>query len=215
MTEPVNPPPWSTGPAIRTPHLLRIRPRLIASKWVSSPSPDLIRGLTRSRACSTSALTKWSKSEASDFDWRSSKHRPGIPGCPVNPGIKSGEGNDTGTISLRRKCFMRRCGTDQTGAAARRRGTDRDGRRKQNFLLIPVRVDAIPVPQKRFPAPNRTGNLPQALRIAARFCVGRRQNGPQQAEFRKIPCSFPCCQGIQMARRGRQAALTDARCCPA
>jgi hypothetical protein len=38
-------------------------------------------------------------------------------------------------MSLRRKCFTRRCRTDQTGAAARPRGTDRDGRRKRNSLF--------------------------------------------------------------------------------
>src|SRR6266852_5523254 len=40
---------------------------------LSSPSPGLIGGLTG----------------------RSSNHRPGILDCPVNPPIKSGEGNDT------------------------------------------------------------------------------------------------------------------------
>ena len=35
---------------------------------------------------------------------------------------------------------------------------------------------------------KRTGNLPQAVQIALRFCVGHRRNGPKQAEFRKIPC---------------------------
>ena len=59
-------------------------------------------GLTRSRACPTSALTKMSKSEASDFDWRSSKHRPRILDCPVKPG------NDTGRISLIEKTSRRR-----------------------------------------------------------------------------------------------------------
>jgi hypothetical protein len=118
-------------------------------------------------------------------------------------------------VSLRRKCFMRQCRTDQTGAAARPRGTDRSGRRKRNSPLFPVRVGAFPVPRKRFPVPKRTGKLPEALRIAARFRVRRRQNGPKQTEFGKIPCSFPCFQGIQIARRGRQIAVTDARCCPA
>src|SRR6266853_1609833 len=49
---------------------------------LSSPSPDLIGGLTG----------------------RSSNHRPWILDCPVNPPIKSGEGNDTRRINLTVKC---------------------------------------------------------------------------------------------------------------
>src|SRR5260221_1189785 len=59
-------------------------PDQVGPTLLSSP------GLTGSRACPTSAPIKWSKSETSDFDWRSSKQRPWILDCPVKPG------NDTG-----------------------------------------------------------------------------------------------------------------------
>jgi hypothetical protein len=50
--------------------------------------------------------------------------------------------------------------------------------------------------RRKFPDTKRTGNLPQALQIVMRFCARHRQNDPKQIEFVKIPCYFPCCQGI-------------------
>src|ERR1700730_5153461 len=66
----------------------------LTSTLLSSP------GLTRSRACPTSAL----------LNDRNRKHPisigdpvntdRGLLDCPVNPRIKSGEGNDTGRVNL-------------------------------------------------------------------------------------------------------------------
>src|SRR5580704_17114549 len=56
----------------------------------------VIARLDRSRACPTSVLNEGSKSEVSDFDWRSSKHRPWLLDSPVKPG------NDTGRVNLER-----------------------------------------------------------------------------------------------------------------
>src|ERR1700730_6472213 len=67
-------------------------PDQVGPTLLSSP------GLTGSRACPTSAPIKWSKSETSDFDWRSSNHRPGILDCPVKPG------NDTDRVKLIKTC---------------------------------------------------------------------------------------------------------------
>jgi hypothetical protein len=49
------------------------------------------------------------------------------------------------------------------------------------------------------------GISPQAVQIAVRFRAGQRQNGPKQAEFCKIPCYFPCCQGMRGSRSPRRS----------
>src|SRR6266849_405990 len=61
---------------------------------------------------------------------------------------------------------------------------------------FPVPTNYSLIRQRKFPDTKRTGNLPQALQIVMRFCVRHRQNDPKQIEFVKIPCYFPCCQGI-------------------
>src|SRR5216683_8272764 len=87
---------------------------------VSSP------GLTEVGPARLRHLTKWSKSEASDFDWPSSKHRPWILGCPVKPGNDSIVG-----VRLIEKCFSaadQGCVTGRNREDARR-GAAREGRK--------------------------------------------------------------------------------------
>jgi hypothetical protein len=51
--------------------------------------------------------------------------------------------------------------------------------------------------QWKFAVPKRTGKLPQAFQIAARFRIRQCQNDPKQAEFVKFPVIFPVFQGIR------------------
>jgi hypothetical protein len=52
---------------------------------------------------------------------------------------------------------------------------------------FPVPTNHFPVRAKNFPVPKRAGNLPQHIRIAVRIGAGGAENGPDEAEIRKIP----------------------------
>ncbi len=60
----------------------------------------------------------------------------------------------------------------------------------------PVSADESLFCRKIFPVLKKTGNLPHSIQITMRFPVNQSQNGIKHAEFRKIPCYFPCSQGI-------------------
>src|SRR6266852_1626821 len=61
---------------------------------------------------------------------------------------------------------------------------------------FPVSMDQFPVRAKQFRVPNRPGNLPQRIGIAERIDGGIAENGSKMTGIRKIPCYFPCWQGI-------------------
>jgi hypothetical protein len=67
---------------------------------------------------------------------------------------------------------------------------------------FPVSADEFPVPRKQIPCSEKNRESPQTVQIAVRFLVALHQNGTKQAEFRKIPCYFPCSQGIRPLRIG-------------
>jgi hypothetical protein len=50
--------------------------------------------------------------------------------------------------------------------------------------------------------PVRTGNASQHLGFAIPIDAKRRQNRPAQADSSKIPCYFPCFQGIAASPHG-------------
>src|SRR6266849_9199697 len=77
---------------------------------------------------------------------------------------------------------------------------------------FPVPANYSLIRQRKFPDTKRTGNLPQALQIVMRFCALHRQNDPKQIEFVKIPCYFPCCQGIhELLGDARTARFTEGK----
>ena len=50
--------------------------------------------------------------------------------------------------------------------------------------------------QQEFPVPCRAGNRPQRTGIAAQIDARTRRKAPKWPEISKIPCYFPCHQGI-------------------
>src|SRR5258706_2804449 len=78
--------------------------------------------------------------------------------------------------------------------------------RPENSLFRPMnslfRGNRFPVPRKQIPCSEKNRESPQTVQIAVRFLVALHQNGTKQAEFRKIPCYFPCSQGILPLRIG-------------
>jgi hypothetical protein len=62
-------------------------------------------------------------------------------------------------------------------------------------------IDSL-IGQKNFRVPDRTGNLPQRIGIAERIDRSIAETGAKAAGILKIPCYFPCSQGIRTKANG-------------
>src|SRR5712691_9637080 len=74
---------------------------------------------------------------------------------------------------------------------------------------FPVPMDQFPVRAKKFRVPNRTGNLPQRIGIAERIDGSIAETGSKMAGTRKIPCYFPCWQGIGACSKSAESGLLE------
>src|SRR6266853_524784 len=63
--------------------------------------------------------------------------------------------------------------------------------------------------RKQFRVPNRTGNLPQHIGIAERIDGKLAEKGSKMAGIRKIPCYFPCWQGIGTCSKSAESGLLE------
>src|ERR1700730_15106088 len=63
-------------------------------------------------------------------------------------------------------------------------------------LIVPCSGERFPVRHKEFPVFAGTGNWLQAAEFAWRSAPKTVQRDENRVKFPKIPCYFPCCQGI-------------------
>jgi hypothetical protein len=63
--------------------------------------------------------------------------------------------------------------------------------------------------RKKFRVPKRTGNLPQRIGIAGRIDASPAEKGAKMAGTRKVPCYFPCWQGIGTCSNSAESSLLE------
>src|SRR6266849_247570 len=63
--------------------------------------------------------------------------------------------------------------------------------------------------RKNFRVPNRAGKLPQRIGIAGRIDGILAEKGSKMAGIRKIPCYFPCWQGIGTCSNSAKSGLLE------
>ena len=74
---------------------------------------------------------------------------------------------------------------------------------------FPVSMVQFPVRAEKFRAPNRTGILPQRMVITEQIDANLTEKGPKMVGIRKIPCYFPCWQGIGTCSNSAESGLLE------
>ena len=62
---------------------------------------------------------------------------------------------------------------------------------------LPIFADEFRVQTKKFPVSGGTGNWLQAVESVGRLALKTIQRGRNRTKFPKIPCYFPCSQGMR------------------